>query len=51
MVLTLEAEEAAAAAAGGGEAGGGDDEAAALLRPLLDQQHVEADAFSLSRSS
>ena len=47
MVLTLEAEEAAAAAAGGGEAGGGDDEAAALLRPLLDQQHVEADAFSL----
>ena len=47
MVLTLEAEEAAAAAAGGGEAGGGDDEAAALLRPLLDQQHVEADAFAL----
>ena len=47
MVLTLEAEEAAAAAGGGGEAGGGDDEAAALLRPLLDQQHVEADAFSL----
>ena len=45
MVLTLEAEEAAAAAAAG-EAGGGDDEAAAL-RPLLDQQHVEADAFSL----